>query len=39
MLFDPDMAFIHEITNGDVPQSAIAQDSGNPSAVPVVNDA
>jgi len=33
MLYDPDMAFIHEITNGDVPQSAEARDSSNPTSV------
>jgi hypothetical protein len=37
MLYDPDMAFVHAITNGDVPQSAVARNSGNPAALPVVN--
>jgi len=35
MLFDPDMAFIQEITGGDVPLGSMAQGAGTSSVVPV----
>jgi hypothetical protein len=35
MLFDPDMAFIQEITSGDVPLSVKTPEAVNANVIPV----
>jgi hypothetical protein len=35
MLYDPDMAFVAEITGGHVPASNLAQGAGNTTVVPI----